>query len=574
MFKTQGWAFFFVSAFIIAALIWVWNAGLSNSSVSPGSRSLAQDLDEGDTNAFKAAGLQGIAFLVDAFQEKTLAEKAKPLFDKLPSSWAKWAPALSSEESWEERAERRQCAASILRSLGPTASPAVPAIVKVLEDPASDDQTRVQCAEVLGAIGPNARPALSDLLAAATNLDWMAQASAVALWKIDHNTNILIETISNRLRFAGRDRPAALPYFEQLGPALIPAIPEIERALYDRDELIRSEAETVLGEIAPRHLRHIIGESNRHASDLLSSQMENLASPNREQRMNALQAMAIFGPAVSNAVPLLVSIFDRVEAELPYTKAQVVTSWGTLAAVARERDACLSAVTEIGPAASAATPALIRLLDMRLAGPHTPLLPIGLPDPVAVCRALQRLGPGAASAVPKLKEFLANSLAPRRYRSSGPRFPGPLLPNPLYAVAAAAALSQISPGDSIAINALKMLQTNDSPQARLPAAVALWRLGLSTSLPLGELALQLEPPNDLRFKSYYIGSGDPSVGPWIVDLVGDIGPPASSFLPALEKHLIPLDPLRRNAAIAIRKIDPQRAAKLGLPGLLITLPRS
>ena len=53
-------------------------------------------------------------------------------------------------------------------------------------------------------------------------------------------------------------------------------------------------------------------------------------------------------------------------------------------------------------------------------------------------------------------------------------------------------------------------------------------------------------------------------------LLGDIGPPARQALPYLEQ-ILESDPeimCRRMAAIAIRKIDPQEAARLRLPGLL------
>jgi hypothetical protein len=56
---------------------------------------------------------------------------------------------------------------------------------------------------------------------------------------------------------------------------------------------------------------------------------------------------------------------------------------------------------------------------------------------------------------------------------------------------------------------------------------------------------------------------------WL-NLLGEIGPSANPALPALEKRLATAYSVseRRDIAIAIRKIDPQEAAKLGLPGSL------
>jgi hypothetical protein len=57
---------------------------------------------------------------------------------------------------------------------------------------------------------------------------------------------------------------------------------------------------------------------------------------------------------------------------------------------------------------------------------------------------------------------------------------------------------------------------------------------------------------------------------WCVELLGDLGPEARPALPGLT-HLIGPEKwigLRRSAAIAIRKIAPEEAEKLNLPGVL------
>ena len=55
-----------------------------------------------------------------------------------------------------------------------------------------------------------------------------------------------------------------------------------------------------------------------------------------------------------------------------------------------------------------------------------------------------------------------------------------------------------------------------------------------------------------------------------IELLGDIGPEARVALPTLEKLLKPGQYIgtRCAAAIAIKKIDPAEAMRLGLPGLL------
>jgi HEAT repeat protein len=86
----------------------------------------------------------------------------------------------------------------------------------------------------------------------------------------------------------------------------------------------------------------------------------------------------------------------------------------------------------------------------------------------------------------------------------------------------------------------------------------LWRLGLEKESPVGGMIEELgrrEAVNQLA----------------LVELLGELGPEAKAALPQLTR-LVGLGNwirLRRTAAIAIRKIDADEAAKLGLPGLLV-----
>lgn len=65
--------------------------------------------------------------------------------------------------------------------------------------------------------------------------------------------------------------------------------------------------------------------------------------------------------------------------------------------------------------------------------------------------------------------------------------------------------------------------------------------------------------------------GSNQYGGWAADLLGDIGPPARKALPELEKNLKSRMSLSE-IALAISKIDPEEAKRLGLPGLLIICP--
>lgn len=100
----------------------------------------------------------------------------------------------------------------------------------------------------------------------------------------------------------------------------------------------------------------------------------------------------------------------------------------------------------------------------------------------------------------------------------------------------------------------------DNPQSRffrLAAAVPLWKLGLEKESPVPTLIAVLHnggSPDELRF----------------IELLGDLGPEAEPALPILTKFL-DADKwirLRRTTANTIRKISPEEAVRLNLPGVL------
>jgi len=95
---------------------------------------------------------------------------------------------------------------------------------------------------------------------------------------------------------------------------------------------------------------------------------------------------------------------------------------------------------------------------------------------------------------------------------------------------------------------------------------------LSASVPLWELQIESEPPvTSILEEMNKIGRSDDVSGIPYIELLGEIGPPARSALPVLKTFLQPQRwvRLRRTVAIAIRKIDPEEYARLGLPGTLV-----
>ena len=92
---------------------------------------------------------------------------------------------------------------------------------------------------------------------------------------------------------------------------------------------------------------------------------------------------------------------------------------------------------------------------------------------------------------------------------------------------------------------------------RLAAEVSLWGLGLVKKPPVLEIVAEMENRKPMGINTNY----------WL-QLLNDIGPDAKAALPALEKFLAPHAYGQREAAIAIRMIDPKEAERLNLPGSL------
>ncbi len=87
--------------------------------------------------------------------------------------------------------------------------------------------------------------------------------------------------------------------------------------------------------------------------------------------------------------------------------------------------------------------------------------------------------------------------------------------------------------------------------------MALWQAGMEEKSPVTNLMIILSDANDINARVE------------ATKLLGEIGSKARAALPLLETFLKPNDPRRWDAAIAIERIDPDEAKRLGLPGPLL-----
>jgi hypothetical protein len=324
-------------------------------------------------------------------------------------------------------------------------------------------------------------------------------------------------------------------------------------------------------------LRQIVEELNSHQASLLQEHLKLLESTNYLDRYNALSAIQFMGPEAAGAVPRLgqILLLGKPMNSVPRNLVQPPQFQPPQYADVNET---FRAISAIGPQAAALTPALMDFLQTNAEMASS------------VLDALASIGGGANSALPALRSLLAtNNLAatPTRgrfgRRRSGPlpAAPAPappaapgLAPDPVLRFQVTRATASMGCQDSNVIAILREAEASnarhpssyfpaDPDVARLSACVALWKAGLETNPPVDELIA------DLGSYNHSVHAVD------LMGLLGDIGPPARKALPMLEKNLKARTysgSVSRGAALAICKIDPEEARRLGLPGLWIICP--
>jgi HEAT repeat protein len=504
-------------------------------------------------------GKPGAMFLVETIKAKPLP-RGSSLFDRMAESRLPMPESLR-EALLSRRApiDRRGNALDIFRSLGPEAEVTLPSLVReynamvnageIMPDwdviealvAVGDlkakyvpdfikalrnrwEPTALDGAYLLGSIGPKAKAAVPVLLEQMPAGGWQfSNVVAEALWKIDRQTNLALGVFTNEL-LTVRDKQVSLESLREMGPAGKPAARLVLQQLTNSDDRVRTAAAKALSAIDPAIYQSTIGEMNQNPAASVERLTQAIRGTVRE-RIKALAVIAMYGPDAAPAVPALIEVLQRA----PPT--------GVFLPGMQWEDA-VNAVGKIGPGARSAVPALIALLPAKRYDINAS----------EICRSLGNIGPGATSAVPVLKQILQGS-------------------NQWHRLAAATALARIVPEEKAYQAPILMGLTNFSyptlkgsenlgkdPRFAWPAKVALWRLGLEKEPPIGEMMPSAEAGHQLA----------------AIPLLGDIGPPAKAALPYLEKILDSDQDIhfRRMAAIAIRKIDPQEAAKLHLPGIL------
>jgi HEAT repeat protein len=304
----------------------------------------------------------------------------------------------------DQNAEVRGAVISVLGAIGPMAKPAVPQITAALKDPNKfvrtmaavalwwiDRQTNVTvpiliegledkgmdledrkgCAWVLGEMGPKAKAAVPELIAALRGIGKTSRTtSTVAL---------------------------ASYASEALGRMGEPAVPALTKALRDEDAEIRKNAAWALFRMGPK------------AKGAVPALIAKSKDAQVDVRRFAIGALAKIGPAAREAVPALI---ERLKDEHGGVRRNAGWALGHIGAPAKDavptlivtlndkdkaaRDSAVWALGRIGPPAKAAVPALIEALKIER---HSEL----------AAEALGRIGANAKAAVPTLGTLLEQS---------------------------------------------------------------------------------------------------------------------------------------------------------------------
>jgi hypothetical protein len=418
---------------------------------------------------------------------------------------------------------------SVLEAMGDLKAQYVPDLIKAVQ---SDwEQTIVAGVNLLGSIGPKAKDTVPVLLERMQGTDWwLSNSVAEAVWKIDRRTNIALEIFTNNLTLARTgSKTDALGFLGAMGPAAQPATGMVLRILFNSNINERWPAANIhdrwpaaktLSQIDPALFKSTMAELNKDVPTKVQRLVELVDRTNDFGRMRLFEALAMYGVDAKSALPTLIEFLKTP----PPSGNLSGLVWGA-------KQEAINVLAEIGPDAQPAVPALIAFLRAKGIDRY----------PLEICRALRNIGPGAAEAVPELKRLLQGN-------------------NEAFRFTAALALASVAPQEKTNLAPIlrrleKDAKNKDDLRLACQAEVALWRLGLEPTPPLSEMMSPGQPwPPDT------------------VQLLGDIGPAAKSALPYVEQILNAKrweDIMSsRMAAIAIRKIDPQEADKLGLPGIL------
>jgi hypothetical protein len=410
----------------------------------------------------------------------------------------------------------------------------------------SNRYSRIDSINLLASLGPSARGAIPALTNVAAEAGAPGRLASLALWKIDRQTNVVAGVLThNLLHGSPSDQWATLELLKYSPEVARLTVPAIEHMLDSPILDTQMEAVGLLMSVDPVYWKSIARRSWSEPQPVVERLIYKIVNRPDAEKLLAIRKLELLGPRGVAALPELVGVLREWKPPKEMIIGMFDNSIKDLVAVA-----ALDALAEMGPAAEPATDMLLELLRQDPLRTHE------------YCRALGAIGPAAARAAPTLSEMLAtnywNGRANRQFEGASRR---------LYErMEIASALCLIDPRSTNAISILHNFYAQTTPARGIyvrsewlgRAGLTLYRIGVLTNLPSSLVTVPnfyLLPFNNVA-----------------IELLGDMGPLAKSALPSLIKPRnsrggpISLTP---ELALAIRKIDPEEADRLCLPGILL-----
>lgn len=350
-------------------------------------------------------------------------------------------------------------------------------------------------------------------------------------------------------------RLAAIKALGAIGHEATPSIPELTRALSDRESLIRCEAAVSLGNVGPAAAGSApaMFDAMRRASGLQTgliagaiarlgpSVVPSLVEATRERpgsvRRESIHALGLMGPEAQGAIGRIEELTRDHDSSTRMQAASVFWSISgrpdaasTLIEALGDPDKSVRSQAAyrlglIGAAANSAIPALTRMLEGENTSDHE-----------AALNALGRIGPQSLPAVPAmLRRATAASPAMLPWdvslASVGPGAVPFLIaglddPDDGIRWTAAAALGKLGAAAGDAVPRLSRMSTSDRTADRVVASLALWHIARDDRVvPILAASAGKTGPRD-RGERYAA-----------LDALAEIGPAAAEAVPTLRAQL-------------------------------------
>jgi HEAT repeat protein len=471
--------------------------------------------------AFRAMGAQGIRFLARAATTEPfeLPKRVDEFFRN--HEFPEWADLTKITDKRQEILnDRRDKAISLLHDLGREAAPALPFLVRAFRR--GDDAA----GELMVPLADKVDFLVPELIVDLRRANWQR-------WRID------IELLGGM----GPGASNAIPALADIARSGTPHADVAAAALWNIDRETNFLIQCISDNLKIRS-----GFVYEYALDSLNGCVplpqplvplleEALHHPNLNVRRQAMRFLSRIDPARLRAIA---QHLNEHQDQALHDLLELLQSDQTI-----DQINAMIGIQFLDVPAAVAAPRLAELAIQVVSLGNIPSP--GVPaerrqSAILACRVLRGLGPEAAAAIPALRADLATN-GDKQMRA-----------------AVAQALASVDPGDTNAVDIARekdrayLAGLRNTPLGAALEAFALWKMGAANA-----------PVNELVSAGRKVG--------WlfVVEPLAEIGPLATNALPFLEEKFDPLNP-EFGVALAIQKIDPNEAKRLGLPGLLILCP--